>query len=244
MAKLTKYENTLKQEGITKAQQESLLQARVLVMGAGGLGSGVIMNLAAMGIGHIKIVDDGIVTETDFNRQLIHKEKNIGRARVISAKDWIQEYNSDIKVDLEKIRLNDLNYFGIIQGFNIVIDCFDSYESKYLLNEIAVRHNLTLVHGATKGYCGQVTTIVPTKTGCLSCVIPKPKTFNNETYASISPVVNVVASFQAQEVMKIITQNGEPLLNKLLVYDGLNTRFKIINYTKNMACETCSSGMF
>lgn len=244
MAKLTKYENTLKQEGITKAQQESLLQARVLVMGAGGLGSGVIMNLAAMGVGHIKIVDDGIVTETDFNRQLIHKEKNIGRARVISAKDWIQEFNSDIKVDLEKIRLNDLNYFGIIQGFNIIVDCFDSYESKYLLNEIALRHNLTLVHGATKGYCGQVTTIVPTKTGCLSCVIPKPKNFNNEKFANISPVVNVVASFQAQEVMKIITQAGEPLLNKLLVYDGLNTRFKIINYTKNMACETCSSGMF
>ena len=244
MAKLTKYENTLKQEGITKAQQESLLQARVLVMGAGGLGSGVIMNLAAMGVGHIKIVDDGIVSETDFNRQLIHKEKNIGRARVISAKDWIQEFNSDIKVDLEKIRLNDLNYFGIIQGFNIVVDCFDSYESKYLLNEIALRHNLTLVHGATKGYCGQVTTIVPTKTGCLSCVIPKPKNLNNEKFANISPVVNVVASFQAQEVMKIITQAGEPLLNKLLVYDGLNTRFKIINYTKNMACETCSSGMF
>ncbi len=244
MAKLTKYENTINQEGITKAQQESLMQARVLVMGAGGLGSGVIMNLAALGVGYIKIVDDGIVTETDFNRQLIHKEKNIGRARVISAKDWVQEYNSDIKVELDKIRLNDLNYYGVIQGYNIIVDCFDGYESKYLLNEIAIRHNLTLVHGATKGYCGQVTTIIPSKTGCLSCVIPKPKTFNNTSYANISPVVNTIAAFQTQEIMKLITGAGEPLLNKLLVYDGLNTRFKIINYTKNMACESCSAGMF
>ena len=244
MAKLTRYENTLKPEGITKQEQENLLRTRVLVMGAGGLGSGVIMNLAALGVGQIKIVDDGIVSESDLNRQLIHKEKNIGRAKVISAKDWIQEYNSDIRVELDKIRLNDLNYYSIIQGYNIIVDCFDSYESKYLLNEIAIRHNLTLIHGATKGHIGQVTTIIPSITGCLSCVIPKPKVFKNETYASISPIINTIASFQAQEVMKLATKKGGPLLNKLLVYDGLNTRFKVISYTKNMACETCSLGMF
>ena len=244
MTKTLRYENTLKQEGITKEQQESISKARVLIMGAGGLGSGVIMNLAALGVGYIKIVDDGIVNESDLNRQIIHKEKNIGRARVISAKDWIQEYNSDIKVELDKIRLNDLNYYNVIQGYDIIVDCFDSYESKYLLNEIAVRHDLRLVHGATKGYCGQVTTLIPEKTGCLSCVIPKPKTFNNNKFANISPVVNVVASFQAQEVMKLITNSGAPLLDKLLVYDGLNTRFKIINFSKNMACETCSSRTF
>ena len=244
MTRLSKYENIFKPEGITEEQQEALIKTRVLVMGAGGLGSGVIMNLAALGVGYIKVVDDGIVCESDFNRQLVHKEKNIGRARVISAKDWIQEYNSDIKVEMDKIRLNDFNYFSVIQGYDIIVDCFDDYKSKYLLNEIAIRHNLVLVHGATKGYVGQVTTITPSKSGCLSCVVPKPKTFKEESYASISPVVSVIAAFQAQEVMKLAIGNAEPLFNKLLVYDGLNTKFKIMNFTKNMACETCSLRMF
>ncbi len=236
-----RYQRNLEQDGITKEAQEKLFASRVLVMGAGGLGSGVIMNLAALGVGQIKIIDGDILEESNLNRQIIHKYKNIGRAKVISAKDWVQEFNPDIKVELDKIRINELNYFNIIQGYDIIVDCFDSYESKYMLNEIALRHNKVLIHGGVQGFRGQVTTIVPTKTGCLSCVMQKPQTFKEEIYASISPVVNLISSLQAQEVLKVVTGVGEPLLNKILIFDGLKSEFKILNYAKNMACEVCSS---
>ena len=236
-----RYQRNLEQDGITKEAQEKLFASRVLVMGAGGLGSGVIMNLAGLGVGQIKIIDGDILEESNLNRQIIHKYKNIGRAKVISAKDWVQEFNPDIKVELDKIRINELNYFNIIQGYDIIVDCFDSYESKYMLNEIALRHNKVLIHGGVQGFRGQVTTIVPTKTGCLSCVMQKPQTFKEEIYASISPVVNLISSLQAQEVLKVVTGVGEPLLNKILIFDGLKSEFKILNYAKNMACEVCSS---
>ncbi len=227
-------------EGISLESQQKLLKAKVLVMGAGGLGSGVIMNLAALGVGQIKVIDDGIIEESNFNRQLIHKYKNLGRAKVISAKDWISEYNPDIKVEMDKIKLNEFNYFNIIQGYDIIIDCFDNYEQKYLLNEIAIRHNKILIHGGAQGFWGQVTTIVPKKTGCLSCVMQKPKTFNKETFATFSTVVNTISALQAHEAFKIITGNGEILLNKLLVFDGLKSSFKTLTFSKNAACETCS----
>ena len=240
MLKLDRYQKNMLPGGINPEQQEKLIASRILVMGVGGLGSGVIMNLAALGIGQIKVVDSEVIEESDFNRQLIHKYKSITRAKVMSAKEWIQDFNPDIKVEIEKIRINELNYFNITDGYDIIVDCFDNYRSKYMLNEIALRHNAILIHGSTQGYCGQVTTIVPTKTGCLSCIMQKPSNLVEKEYPTLSPVVNTIASLQAQEVLKIITGSGEALLNKLLVFDGYKSEFKILNYSKNPNCETCS----
>ena len=240
MLKLSRYKENMKQNGITQEAQEKLLQTKVVVMGVGGLGSGVAMNLAALGVGCIKVVDDGIVQETDLNRQLIHKYKNISRARVISAKDWIQEYNPDIKVEIEKIKLNELNYFNVIQGCDIMVDCFDSYESKYVLNEIAVRHKIPLIHAGIQATNAQVTTIYSPKTGCLECVMQKPRLFKNEQNASLSPICSVVSSLQAMEVLKLITGIGEPLFNKLLIYDALKSEFKTIEFAKNQYCSCCA----
>ena len=240
MKKFSRYQRNLAIGGITLEQQEKLISSKVLVMGAGGLGSGVVMNLAALGIGQIKIIDNAIIEEENFNCQLIHKYKNIGRAKVMSAKEWIQDFNSDIKVDIEKIKINELNYFPLIENYDIIVDCFDNYESKYMLNEIALRHNMVLVHGSTQGYCGQVTTIIPKKTGCLSCIMQKPEKFEEENLSTLSPVVSIVSGIQAHEVLKVITGSGELLLNKLLVYDGYKGEFKTLNYSKNIACEACN----
>ena len=244
MLKLDRYRKNLVNEGITVEQQEKLITSKVLVMGAGSLGSGVIMNLAAFGVGQIKIVDSDVLKEDDFNRQLIHRYKNLGRAKVISAKEWIQDYNPHIKVEIDKIRINELNYFNIIHDYDIIVDCFDNYEAKYMLNEIAIRHNKILVHGGLQGNCGQVTTIVPQKTGCLSCVVQKPKTFKENNYAILSPIAGVISSLQAQEVLKIITGAGEPLLNKVLIYDGMKSEFRTLAFSKNLACESCSVSLF
>ena len=240
MTQLTRYKRNFEENGITQAAQEKLLNSRVLIMGAGGLGSGVIMNLAALGVGQIKIIDGDIVEESNLNRQIIHKYKNIGRAKVISAKDWVQEFNPDIRVELDKIKINELNYFNVIQGYDVIVDCFDTYESKYMLNEIALRHKKILIHGATQGFYGQVTTIIPDKTGCLECVMQKPANYNEITLASLSSVVNTISALQAQEVLKVLTNTGKPLLDKLLVFDGLTSEFKTLSYAKNLACPVCS----
>jgi len=233
-------QNTLK-GGISPEVQEKLRMSGVIVMGAGGLGSGVIMNLAALGVGHIKIVDHGIVEEEGLNRQLVHKYNNIGRAKVISAKDWIQEFNPDIKVELEKSKLYELNYLDIIEDYEVIVDCFSSIEEKYLLNEIAQRHNKILVHSGIQAFEGHVSTFYPKKTGCLACVKPKPRVYRQGNYATISPVINTIASLQALEVLKIIGGVGEPLLNKILIFDGLKSEFKVLNYSKNPECTVCSA---
>ena len=240
MIKFDRYSRNLEIGGITQEQQEKLITSKVLVMGVGGLGAGVVMNLAALGVGQIKVVDSEVIEEADFNRQLIHKYKNIGRAKVMSAKEWIQDFNPDIKVELDKIKINELNYFNIVEGYDVIVDCFDSYESKYILNEIAYRHKKVLIHGSMQGFCGQVTTIVPTKTGCLSCIMQKPKEFKEEIVCSLSPVVSTISALQAQEVLKVLTGCGEPLLNRMLVFDGYKSEFKILPFSKNIACDVCS----
>ena len=240
MIKFDRYKRNLEIGGITQEQQEKLITSKVLVMGVGGLGSGVVMNLAALGVGQIKVVDSEVIEESDFNRQLIHRYKNVGRAKVMSAKEWIQEFNPDIKVELDKIRINELNYFNIVEGYDLIVDCFDNFESKYILNEIAQRHKKVLIHGSMQGFCGQVTTIVPQKTGCLACVIQKPSEFKQETNPSLSPVVSTISALQAQEALKILVGTGEPLLNRLLVFDGYKSEFKILPFEKNSFCECCN----
>ena len=240
MIKTKRYIRNYDIGGITPEQQEKLIASKVLVMGVGGLGSGVIMNLSALGVGQIKVVDSEVIEETNFNRQLIHKYKNIGRAKVMSAKEWVQDFNPDIRVEIEKIKINELNYFNIIDDYDIIVDCFDEYYSKYILNDIAQMHRKILVHGGTQGFCGQVTTIIPNKTGCLNCIVQKPKVFKETPVCSLSPVVSTIASLQAQEVLKILTESGELLTNKMLTYDGFKSEFKIIEYTKNPTCECCN----
>ncbi len=240
MIRLNKYRKNFEKNGISLKSQEKLLASKVLVLGAGGRGSVVISNLAALGVGQIKVIDGAVLQESDYNCHTIHKYRNIGRAKVISAKDWILEYNPDVRIELDKIYLDKTNYLNAIAGYDILVDCFNDIESKYLLNEIALKNRKILIHGQTKGFFGQVTTIVPKKTGCLNCISQKPDIVNKEEYSTLSAVVGVTASLQAQEVLKVITGYGDPLLNKLLIFDGLKSEFKTLPYSKNPICRCCS----
>lgn len=239
LIKSTRYQQNIGLNGITQEAQEKLFNTKVVVMGAGALGSGVIMNLAALGIGQIKIVDDKTLDEKDLNSHLIHKYKNIGRSKVISAKDWISEFNPDVKVELEKIKLNELNYFSIIDNCDIIVDCFNSLEGKYILNEIALRHKKILIHANVHGFIGQITTVVPGESACLSCIKQKPSIIEVDSYPMISPVVNTIAAVQSNEILKAAIGNFDLLTNKLLVFDGYKSEFKTFEYNKNIACPSC-----
>lgn len=213
--------------------QKKLLNSRVLVCGCGGLGSTVIMNLAGLGIGTIGLVDDDVVEITNFNRQFIHK--NIGEDKVISAKNRILEYNPEVSVNTYKIRLDDNNYENVIKDYDFIIDCFDSYESKFLLNDIGVKTGKTLIHGGITEFFGQVTVIKPS-TPCLRCIFSDIDTKKDYPKGVLSPAVSTIASIEAMEAAKQILNIGEPLENILLTYNGLKNEYKKLKITKNTNC--------
>jgi len=235
---LQRYNRNILVPQIGEDGQKRLNQARILVCGAGGLGSTVLANLASVGIGTIGIVDNDILELSNLNRQYIHKFDNIGSVKVESAKNWINEFNPETTVNTYQTRLDETNYHEIVKGYDLIMDCFDSFQSKFLLNKIAVKTGKTLIHGGVTEFYGQVTTIVPQKTACLNCILPEEDTYVIK--GVLSPAVTTIASIESMEAVKVILNLGDRLENKLLSYNGLNMEFKTINLAKNPHCKLCS----
>ena len=225
---------------IGEAGQERLCKARVLVCGCGGLGSGVILNLAAAGIGAIGLIDSDVLEVSNLNRQFIHNTEDICKLKVLSAKERIQKLNPEVTVETFALRLNENNYQDIVKEYDIIIDCFDSYKSKFLLNEIAVKTNKPLIHGGGSEFCGQVTVIIPHKTPCLRCIFPEPDLEAKIPEGNLSPVVNLIASIEALEAIKLILGIQSPLQGHLLTIDALNLTFKSLKINSSRQCVLCS----
>lgn len=238
---MERYNRNILIKEIGEEGQKKLLSSKVLIAGAGGLGSTVIANLAATGFGNIGIIDNDVLELTNLNRQYIHKFENIGKVKVESAKEWIKSFNPDVNVEIYPIRLDENNYKEIVKKYDLIVDCFDSYKSKFLLNKIAVECEKTLVHGGVTEFYGQVTTIIPGKTACLSCIIPDYDVDSYSIKGVISPAVTTIASIESLEAIKILLNIGETLENKLLTYNGLDMSFKKINLLKNTNCQLCNS---
>lgn len=235
---LQRYNRNILVEQVGEEGQKKLASAKILVCGAGGLGSTVLTNLASLGIGTIGIVDNDVLELSNLNRQYIHKFENIGKVKVESAKTWIKEFNPEIDVQAHQIRLDENNYHEIVKDYDFIMDCFDSFKSKFLLNKIAVETGKTLIHGGVTEFYGQVTTIIPNKTACLNCILPEEGGY--VVKGVLSPAVSNIASIEAMEATKLILGVGELLENRLLSYDGLNMQFKTINIAKNPHCKLCS----
>jgi molybdopterin/thiamine biosynthesis adenylyltransferase len=236
---LDRYSRNILVDQVGKEGQLKLLNSKVLVAGAGGLGSTVIVNLASIGIGNIGIIDNDNLELSNLNRQYIHKLENIGKSKVDSAKNWIQKYNPDINVNTYAIRLDENNSEEIISSYDIVLDCFDSYKSKFLLNKACIKQNKTFIHGGVTEFFGQVMTIIPGKSACLSCLFPDYDINAYVIKGVISPAVSTIASIQSMEAVKIILGAGIPLTNQLLTFDGLKQEFKKITVNKNEKCPLC-----
>ena len=234
---MERYSRNILIENIGIEGQKKLLNSKVLIAGCGGLGSGVIAALSSVGVGTLGLVDNDVVEISNLNRQFIHKPENIGKFKVDSAKDWINSYNPDIKTEIYQLRLDESNY-DFLKSYDIIIDCFDSFESKFILNEACIKSEKILIHGGVTEFFGQVTTIIPRDNSCLRCLFPDSE-LSSVLKGVISPAVSTVASIQAMETVKVILGIGEPLVNKLLCYDGLKQEFKKINLTKNLDCPVC-----
>lgn len=235
---LQRYNRNILIEQIGQDGQKKLAQAKVLVCGAGGLGSTVLANLASLGIGTIGIVDNDVLELSNLNRQYIHKFADIGKVKVESAAGWINEFNPEINIKAYQTRLDDENYQDIVKDYDLIMDCFDSFKSKFLLNRIAVKTGKTLIHGGVTEFFGQVTVIIPGKTACLNCILPEDDKYIVK--GVLSPAVTTIASIEAMEGAKYILNLGNRLENKLLSYDGLNMQFKTINIAKNPHCKLCA----
>lgn len=236
-----RYNRNILIEQIGEEGQKKFSQAKILVCGAGGLGSTVLANLASVGvgtIGQVGIIDNDVLELSNLNRQYIHKFENIGKVKVDSAKQWLKEFNPEINVKTYQTRLDENNYVDIVKDYDFIIDCFDSFKSKFLLNKIAVKTGKTLIHGGVTEFFGQVTVIIPGKTACLNCILPEET--GNTIKGVISPAVTTIASIEAMEAVKVILNIGGRLENKVLSYDGLKMCFKTINITKNPNCCLCS----
>lgn len=235
---MNRYIRNIQIETISQEGQKKLLASKVLIAGAGGLGSTVIANLASAGIGNIGIIDSDRLELSNYNRQYLHKLSNLGKEKVESAKEWINEFNPDVEVKTFCTKLDEENYKDIVADYDIIFDCFDSYESKFLLNKIAVNKDKILIHGGVTEFGGQVTTIIPNKTACLNCLFDT----NDDTYLPkgvLSPAVSTIASIQAMECIKVILGIGKTLENRILCFDGLNMTFKELKIAKNRHCILC-----
>ncbi len=238
-----RYDRNVLLKSVGESGQRKLNASRVLVCGAGGLGSTVIANLASLGVGHIGIVDNDKVELSNLNRQFIHKMTTLGMDKVESAKEWVKLYNPDIEVIPYKIRVDKASAAELFANYDVIIDCFDNYYSKFVLSDAVIKTDKTLIHGGVEEFSGQVCTI-DKNSACLACFIPELYNCSCDIVQRrgiISPIVSIIASIQSMEAFKVILGLDGVLKNTLLIYDGQRQDFRKIHLEKNKHCPSCSN---
>jgi molybdopterin-synthase adenylyltransferase len=217
--------------------QEKLQAARVFIAGAGGLGSPVAMYLAVAGVGEIRICDADRVELSNLNRQILHGDERLGELKAESACKTMQNLNPSIQVTPIAEYLNAENSYQIIGDVDVVVDCLDNYEARYLLNDYCITHHTPMVHGAIWGLIGQLTFILPPETPCLKCIIPAPPP--KETFPVVGVTPGVIGCLQAMEVLKYLTNTGTNLKGRLMFFNGEDMSLDAVIVRRAEACPAC-----
>ena len=223
--------------------QKRIKAARVVVIGAGALGSPVIQYLAAAGVGTIKVVDYDAVTVGNLQSQVIHSSRDVKRPKVASARDTIRNVDRNIEVIAENVMLTAENALSLIEGFDLVLDCTDNYKARYLINDACILSGIPLVFASIYQYEGQVSIFGYNDGPCLRCVYPEPPAPGLVPTCAeggtISPLSGIVGSIQANEALKLIIGIGEHLSGKLLTVDTLGLKSNVLKIKKNCNCPLC-----
>src|SRR3954471_12869178 len=224
--------------------QEKLLEAKVLCLGAGGLGSPIALYLAAAGVGTLGIVDDDVVDLSNLQRQVIHSTDKIGVPKVDSAEQAVKALNPDVDVVKYQTRLDASNIMEIIAGYDVVVDGVDNFPTRYLLNDASVRLGIPVVSAAILGFEGQLSVFKPFDGPCYRCLFPVPPPAELAPSCGANGVLGVLPGtmglLQATEVIKLITGAGEPLVGRLLLYDALGATFTELKVRRDPDCPICS----
>ena len=223
--------------------QLKLLNAKVLLLGAGGLGAPTALYLAAAGVGTIGLVDDDVVDASNLQRQVIHNTERIGMPKTASARIFIEGLNPDVNVVEHNGRLDSSNILDVIKDYDIVVDGADNFPTRYLLNDASVRLRKPVVSASILGFDGQISTFVPYEGPCYRCLYPTPPPAELAPSCSANGVLGVMAgtmgTLQANEVIKLVLGKGEPLVGRLLLYEALGTRFTELKVRRDPECPIC-----
>jgi molybdopterin/thiamine biosynthesis adenylyltransferase len=223
--------------------QRKIAQAKVLIVGAGGLGSPAAFYLAAAGVGTIGLIDSDVVDLSNLQRQVIHFTPDVGRPKVLSAKEKIQALNADVKVVTYDERMTAANALGIIQGYQVILDGVDNFPTKFLLNDACFFGDRPLVHGGILRFDGRVMTIVPKKSACLRCIFKNPPppglVASCQEAGVIGVLAGIIGTLQATEALKLILGIGRPLTDRMLDFDARRTAFREIKTRRNVHCPLC-----
>lgn len=218
--------------------QKKLENSTVLIAGAGGLGSPAATYLALAGVGEIIIVDDDNIQESNLNRQFLHSAASVGQRKAYSAESTLHELAPDASIIAHPIRIDRTSARQLVRDADIVIDALDNYETRFILHDSAWAVGIPYIHGAIEGFSGQLTSIIPGKSPCLSCLIPG--TPPGGKIPVIGATAGVIGSMQAMEVIKFLTGTGTMITGRLLIWDGLSGRSEYLKIGRRKNCHFCS----
>ena len=218
--------------------QKRLKQAHILIAGVGGLGSPVAIYLSTAGIGHLTIVDYDSVDVTNLNRQILHWEEDVNRRKVESAEQKLNKINSKIAVEAVDVRITGDNISELLQGVDLVMDCMDNMETRFLINEACIKKGIPMIHGGVREMLGEVTTIIPGKTPCLECLLPRDLS-KKETFPIFGATASMIASLQVLEAIKLLSGIGKLLTDRMLFINGSDMEIMMIDLQKKPECRVC-----
>lgn len=223
--------------------QKKLKEAKVLVVGTGGLGSPIDFYLAAAGIGTLGIVDSDVVDASNLQRQILHSTPDIGRPKVISAMEKLTALNPHVNVIPYQLRITPENAEKIISEYDLVVDGTDNFATRFILNDTCVALGKPFIFGAIMRFTGQLMTILPGQGPCFRCLFPNPPAEHEGgsglPFGVVGPTPGTIGSLEAMEALKIILGQGKLLVGRLLAFDGLNMDFEEIIVERDASCPVC-----
>ena len=238
-----RYQRHLLLPEVGEKGQQKLLESKVLMLGAGGLGSPSSLYLAAAGVGNIGIIDMDVVDASNIQRQILHNLDRVGERKVDSAKKTLTALNPDLNVATYDVRLGADNILDIIDGYDVIVDGTDNFPTRYLVNDAALLKKIPVVHGSIFRFEGQVTIFDPYNGPCYRCMIPEPPPAELAPSCAEAGVLGVlpgiVGSIQALETLKMLLNLGETLVGRLLAFDALEESFRTFKVRRDPACPAC-----
>ena len=228
---------------VGEAGQQKLLGSKVLLLGAGGLGSPAGLYLAAAGVGTIGIIDMDVVDQSNLQRQILHNMDRIGERKVDSAKKTLTALNPDVNVVTYDVRLGADNILDIIDGYDVIVDGTDNFPTRYLVNDASLLKRIPVVHGSIFRFEGQASVFKPYEGPCYRCFLPEPPPAELAPSCAEAGVLGVlpgiVGSIQAMEAIKLLLDLGDPLVGRLMAYDALEESFRVFKVNRDPDCPAC-----
>jgi adenylyltransferase/sulfurtransferase len=241
---LERYSRQIMLDGIGYEGQLKLRDAKVCIVGVGGLGSPIAMQLTAMGIGHLRIIDRDVVEISNLHRQTLYNEQDIGKVKVEVAYEKLKAINPKVEIDPLPVSINENTALEVVKGYDIVIDGLDSVLARYALNDACLYYNIPYIYGGAIGMLGSACTILPYKSACLRCIFPSLVEEEMPTCSTegVHPsILSIISAIEVSEAVKIIIGKKPSLVNKLLYVDLNDLTFDIINIERNLECKSCSN---